>query len=215
MKNTIIAAISTLCISAPAFFAPATFMPAAKAQQFSSLYFNNAGKTLIEDRKAVTSDNVDALAALQKIKTPLQAKTSLFDYEMSLQNAQNAIADATQSTETTGLPQMQVAIFTHELALMFWKECLVARSEFLCDQNSPVVTEILRRYPKPQKIEELARNSPMESLRTVRKPWIDTRIRATKREVVEYIPTSEQRKVLQLLLQQAERETMIAVDALK
>jgi hypothetical protein len=213
MKTSIIASISALCLSVPAFLAP--FVPAARAQQFSSLYFNNSGKSLIEDRKAVTSDNTDALAALQKVKTPLQMKTSLFDYEISLQNAQNAIADATRSTETTGLPQMQVAISTHELALMFWKECLIARSEYLCDRNSPVVAEVLRRYPKPQKVEELARNSTMEALRTVREPWINTRIRTTKREVVEYIPTSEQRNVLQLIWQQAESETRVATDALK
>ncbi len=210
MKTSIIATISALCLSIPAFLGPA-----ARAEQFSSLYFNSLGKQLIEDRKAVTSDNTDALIALQQISTPLETKVSLYDYEISLRTAQNAIADATRSTETTGVPQMQAVILTHELALMFWKECLIARSEYLCNQNSPVVAEVLRRYPKSQKIEELARNSPQEALRTVRTPWINTRVRITKSEVVEYIPTLEQKKVLQLLWQQADSETKVATNALK
>jgi hypothetical protein len=209
MKTTaLLATISLLFLSVPA-------VKADQVSNSSSLSFNRSGKQLIEDRKPVSSDNVNALIALQQIVTPLSSEVSLYDYELSLRRAQDAIGDAEKSTDTTGLAEMQSAIFTHELALIFWKECLTARSEMLCDQKRPVVAEILRRYPKPQKIEELAVNSPLEALRTVRKPWINTRIRATLRDVVEYIPSTEQKKVLQLLWQQAEGEAMVATSALK
>ncbi|MDX1978377.1 MAG: hypothetical protein SFT94_11960 [Pseudanabaenaceae cyanobacterium bins.68] len=180
----------------------------------SSLYFNQSGRRLIEDRPPVSSDNVTALIAMQQIKTPVQAKVSLYDYEQSLRVAQDAVAQAARSSDTTGVAQILATLNTHELALGFWKECLVAKAEFLCDQNHPVVAEVLRRYPHPVRIEQIARTSPVEALKTVRKPWVNTRIRATLREVVAYVPTVEQKKAIQYLWLQAAKEAELATNAL-
>lgn len=181
----------------------------------SSLYFNRSGRQLVEDRQPVSSDHVTALIAMQQIKNPVQTRVSLYDYEQSLRLAQDAAAVAARSSNTTGVAEILATLKTHELALAFWKECLFAKADFLCDQKNPVVAEVLRRYPHPVRIEQIARTSPVEALKTVQKPWVNTRVRATLREVVAYIPMDEQKKAIQYLWLQASREAKIAAEAVQ
>ncbi|NJK58985.1 MAG: hypothetical protein HC918_00110 [Oscillatoriales cyanobacterium SM2_1_8] len=65
----------------------------------------------------------------------------------------------------------------------------------------------MQRYPVP-------RNANLVNLDRFAKPWIQTRVRATLREVVTYIPVNERGKVLQLLWESAQTATQQAARAI-
>ncbi len=204
MKMAILAAFTAVLAG--------TYCSSVLAESLHGKFVNHPPS--ISDKTSTSTVDLDALGALQNVKTPLQAQVSLYEYGESIRKAKLAIDSAVQSGNLNGSESLQSALNNHSLALRFWKECLVARNEFLCDENRPSAAEVLQRYPIPRSLETISRRSVVEALDRYPKPWVTTRIRYTLREVVEYIPIDQQRKAFKLLLQQATEDTKQAAIAL-
>jgi hypothetical protein len=78
--------------------------------------------------------------------------------------------------------------------------------KFLCNENVSSVKAVLQKYPKPRNVESILPDVT-EVLRRYPKPWLQTRVRITRREVVAYLPAAEQKRALVLLWEQAKADT--------
>ena len=152
------------------------------------------------------ASNVQALRQVRLVPTHLTTeRLVLGDYQQALFRARQAVEEAARSPNTTGVEALQSAIRDYETALEFWELCVGNANDWFCDEKLPVAAALMRRYPVP-------RNANLSNLD--RKPWIQTRVRATLRAVVEYIPVSERGKVLKLLWESAQTATQQAARAI-
>jgi hypothetical protein len=168
------------------------------------------------ERGSFATADMEALLAVQGLKTPIDLPSTAYEYGEEIRKARFMVNRAanTNFADSYAIKSLQSAIDAHALALQFWRDCINARTDFMCDEKLPSVAEVMARYPKPRKIETIAPISVVEALRRYPKPWVATRVRATLREVVEYVPASEQKKVLELLWQKAAQDTKQAAIAL-
>ncbi len=152
------------------------------------------------------TSNVHALRQIRLVPTHLTTdRLVLGDYQQALFRARQAVEVAARSPNTAGVEALQSAIRDYETALEFWELCIGNANDWFCDEKLPVAATLMARYPVP-------RNANLGNLE--RKPWIQTRLRATLREVVEYIPVSERGKVLKLLWESAQTATQQAARAI-
>jgi hypothetical protein len=168
------------------------------------------------ERGSFATADMEALLAVQGLKTPINLPSTAYDYGEEIRQARFMVERAakTNFADSYAVKSLQSAIDAHTLALQFWRDCVNARTDFMCDEKLASVAEVMARYPKPRKIETIAPISVVEALRRYPKPWVATRVRATLREVVEYVPASEHKKVLELLWQKAAQDTKQAAIAL-
>ncbi len=203
------ATVLTLALSQPVNCQAETFIP-LKGK------FVNPVVNQDPERGSFSTADMDALMAVQNLKTPINLPSTNYDYGEEIRKARLLVNRAANTNfgDSYAIRSLQSAIDTHLLALRFWRDCINARTDFMCDEKQASVAEVMARYPKPRQIEKIAPISVVEALRRYPKPWVSTRVRATLREVVEYVPASEHKKVMQLLWQKADQDTRQAAIAL-
>jgi hypothetical protein len=154
------------------------------------------------------TSNVHALRQIRLVPTHLNTdRLVLADYQRALFRARQAVDIAARSPNTAGVEALQGALREYETALEFWELCIGNTNDWFCDEKLPVAAALMQRYPVP-------RNANLANVDRFAQPWIQTRVRATLREVVEYIPVSERGKVLKLLWESAQTATQQASRAI-
>jgi hypothetical protein len=168
------------------------------------------------ERGSFATADMEALLVVQNLKTPIDLPSTAYDYSEEIRKARLMVNRAanTNFADSYAIKSLQSAIDNHLLALHFWQDCINARTDFMCDEKLASVAEVMARYPKPRNIEKISLISVVDALRRYPQPWVATRVRATLHEVVEYVPASEHKKVLQLLWQKAAQDTKQAAIAL-
>ncbi|AFY69956.1 hypothetical protein Pse7367_1668 [Thalassoporum mexicanum PCC 7367] len=194
----------------------AMFAAAGSAIAGDSPYFDQWGKFIYHyadqtDRfDQPLAAEIDAAMALLAIQSPLDAEVSMREYAIAVERARLLMEKARiLAPNSPLLLPMSSAIAHHQLALQFWDDCSeLLTNEFFCNENMASVKAVLQKYPKPRNVEGILPDVT-EVLRRYPRPWLKTRVRITRREVVEYVPTSEQKRALVLLWQQAQADTML------
>jgi len=193
----------SVCLGALAGVLSGAFCLPAQADP---LYGKYVGKSAIREQAGTNSD-VYALKAVEAIKIPINTPSTLYEYTSAVMRAKSAIELAQRSEAPGNIELLKAAIDKHLLAIEFMNECSSLKNDFFCDEKQASVAEVLRRYPKPRRIETIAPRSVVEALNRYPRPRFATRVRADLRQVVEYVPYAEQKNVLKLLWTQAREDT--------